>query len=105
MNEGLIPKRYAKALFEFASEKGDALRLYTLMKNIDAAFASAPGIQKALANPYIAPADKKKLLSVSAAGSDAVLADFLSLLEHNRRLDILGLLPSPTWISSARQTV
>ncbi|MCI9608207.1 MAG: ATP synthase F1 subunit delta [Muribaculaceae bacterium] len=89
MNEGLIPKRYAKALFEFASEKGDAQRLYALMKNIDAAFASASGIQKALANPYIAPADKKQLLSTAAAaGNDTVFADFLSLLEHNRRLDM-----------------
>lgn len=31
MNEGLIPKRYAKALYKFACEKGADLGLYRLM--------------------------------------------------------------------------
>ncbi len=36
MNESLIPKRYAKALYEFASDCGNAGSIYTLMKNLDA---------------------------------------------------------------------
>lgn len=32
MNQGLIPSRYAKALYKFAVEKGKADRVYVLMK-------------------------------------------------------------------------
>ena len=46
MNQGLIPSRYAKALYKFAVEKGKADRVYVLMKNLEAAFAAQPRLQR-----------------------------------------------------------
>ena len=37
MNEGLIPRRYAKALYDVASARGEAVRLYDLMRAVLAA--------------------------------------------------------------------
>lgn len=90
MNEGLIPSRYAKALYEVASEKGEDSRLYAVMRTLDASFRTNPELQAVLSNPYVVVADKERLL-VTAAGVDAqdsLFNDFLKLLAQNRRLDL-----------------
>lgn len=90
MNEGLIPRRYAKALYGFASEKKCSGRVYELMKNLSDAFETLPELQHTVANPFVSDADKTALLSTAAqAGSeDAVFGDFMKLLAHNRRLEM-----------------
>ncbi|WP_367881452.1 F0F1 ATP synthase subunit delta, partial [uncultured Duncaniella sp.] len=83
MNQGLIPSRYAKALYEFASEKGADKRVFDLMKTLSASFEAEPQLMKVMANPFVAPADKVKLLSTAAGvrqDSDDVFARFLQLL-------------------------
>lgn len=89
MNEGLLPRRYAKALYEFAAEKNADERVYDLMKTLAGSFVSASGMQELLGNPYIADADKIKVLltAAGAADTDTVYMDFLRLLAKNRRLD------------------
>lgn len=89
MDQGLIPRRYAKALYEFATEKGATERIYSLMKNLSAAFTSLPGLQKALANPFVGNDDKIQLLVTASGASadDTVAADFFKLLVRNRRVD------------------
>ncbi len=52
MNQGLIPSRYAKALFEFASEKKADRRIYDLMHALESSFASEPSLQQAVGNPF-----------------------------------------------------
>lgn len=91
MNEGLVPRRYAKALYGFALEKGVQERVYTMMKSLVASFAANEGLQPTLANPYLGVADKTGLLmtAASAEKTDAVYADFLKLF---RRLALLRLL-------------
>lgn len=42
MNDGLIPRRYAKALLKFAQEKGEAERVYTLMQTLSGSFVKEP---------------------------------------------------------------
>ncbi len=89
MNQGLIPSRYAKALFGFASEKNSDGRIYGLMQSLESAFRAEPGLQQAVANPFIPASDKTALLT-SAAGAtdkDEVYARFLQLLTDNNRLD------------------
>lgn len=89
MNDGLIPLRYAKALYMVAKEKKQNSEMYGLMKTIESAFASQPELQQALANPYISDADKQSLLSVAAGISmqdNSLFNDFLKLLAQNRRL-------------------
>ena len=90
MNEGLIPRRYAKALLKFAVEKGADARMYDLARNLRASFEANPEIDATLANPFL-PADSKINLLTVAAGAkadDSVYADFLKLLKNNDRLPI-----------------
>lgn len=94
MDNGLIPRRYAKALYEVALERHSDSALYTMMESVAAAYAAEPLMQTTMANPFVASADKKKLLSEAAGTADAkaqsLYEDFLSLLERNERLDLAG---------------
>ena len=94
MDQGLIPNRYAKALYKFAFEKGAADRVYELMKCLCASFAGQPRLQEVVANPFVATEDKTGLLTTAACAksTDTVFADFLKLLVENRRIDIVRLI-------------
>lgn len=91
MNDGLIPRRYAKALLKFAAEKGQDKRVYQLMQTLSDSFAAQPALGKAVTNPFVPAADKTKLL-MTASGADAkdsVFADFIRLLDVNNRIDMM----------------
>lgn len=91
MNEGLIPRRYAKALLKLAQEHGCEKRVYALMGRLADEFAAMPTLQKAAANPFLGFEEKEELL-YSAAGAtkaDAIYGDFLRLLESNKRMPML----------------
>lgn len=86
MDNGLIPQRYAKALYKYALETGSTEKLYEIVKVVINSFETNPTLQKVLANPFVKDADKEKLL-VSAAGKDAddAYKRFVKLiLEHGR---------------------
>lgn len=91
MNEGLIPRRYAKALFEFASERGETKRVYGLMKSLASAFVAEGTLQSVMSNPFIDAADKVNLLVVATGSEkkDQVFNDFISLLIANKRLELV----------------
>ena len=61
MNDGLIPNRYAKALFKLSQERGDTQVVYNEMKRLDVAYAAQAGLKKAVNNPFLPIADKLKL--------------------------------------------
>lgn len=88
MNEGLLPRRYAKALYEYACEKDCSQSIYTLMKTMVNSFSEMPLLGVTLSNPYVSEHDKMLLLSTAsgATDSDKVFVDFLKLLEQNKRL-------------------
>ena len=89
MNEGLIPRRYAKALYKFASEKGQAARVYELMKTLSGSFLHEDSLQQVMANPFITPSEKERLI-LTASGADAAtdscFVDFIKLLVINKRI-------------------
>lgn len=91
MNEGLIPSRYAKALYKFALEKGESGRVYELMRSLSAAFAGNDGLQPVMSNPFVSYADKVALLDTAsgATPSDDCFHDFLKLLIANKRMDLI----------------
>lgn len=92
MNQGLIPRRYAKALFEFASDKGVEKGLYESMCRLIEAFRSEPAMQKAISNPYVSVVDKQNLIvSAAAAQGKALeaLVDLIKLLERNHRIEYM----------------
>lgn len=91
MNEGLIPRRYAKALYKVAITRGDADLLYGLMNRLAEAANSHHDLVTAIANPFVSIDDKRNLIA-TAAGKDAenaTFVDFIKLLVENKRLDII----------------
>ncbi len=86
MNDGLIPQRYARALYKFALERNNATAVYEEMKQVADSFESAPALQRVMTNPFVDRERKEKLL-VSAAG-DKVEDDYRRfvklVLDHNR---------------------
>lgn len=94
MDQGLIPRRYAKALYETATERGVAAELYKQMSALHAAFEAEPGLGKTIANPFVGAADKAALLETAAGvkpgDKDAsTFEDFVKLLVSNRRIDMM----------------
>ena len=60
MNDGLIPHRYAKALYKFAAEKGNQGVVYDEMKAVVAAFESNPDLGKVMNNPFLSREDRSR---------------------------------------------
>ena len=90
MNDGLIPNRYAKALFKLSQERGDTSQVYNEMKHLDVAYAAEPGLKKSVNNPFLPVADKLKLLcAASRAKIDSTAAQFMELVIKNNRIDFL----------------
>lgn len=90
MNQGLIPGRYAKALYKFALDNNATERVYQLMQKLTAAFAAEPRLREAVANPFVSADDKTKLLMAAAgadANTDTCFADFIALLIANHRIE------------------
>lgn len=94
MNEGLIPRRYAKALFLVAREKGLEKSIYDLMKRAEVSFAQMPDLSVTLENPYIPVGDKTRLIQTAAGvkpGESRLFDDFIKLLVENRRIGFMRL--------------
>lgn len=86
MNGGLIPNRYAKALYKFALDQGTDKAVYEEMKSVVAAFQANPELNRVLANPFVSNEDKKKLL-IAAAGPQVEngYRGFVRLILDHRR--------------------
>lgn len=92
MNEGLIPRRYAKALLAFACEKRAEAKVYDLMQQLTLSFEAQPALQQAVTNPFVSAADKTALIATAAGldrpkGSDEVFDDFMRLLIARGRIE------------------
>lgn len=88
MNEGLIPLRYAKALYKVAAEKNETQLMYKLMCSLADNFEKAPALAQTLANPFVSADDKATLMNTAAGVENPVplFDDFLKLLEQNSRI-------------------
>ncbi|MCH5225541.1 MAG: F0F1 ATP synthase subunit delta [Muribaculaceae bacterium] len=87
MDNGLIPRRYAKALYKFALEKGETKRIYELSKRIVEAFRENPDLQKVLSNPFVSEEDKEKLLIAAAGEDDQIFHQFVLLILAQKRVE------------------
>ena len=87
MDNGLIPRRYAKALYKFALEKGETKKIYELSKRVINAFRENPDLQKVLSNPFVANDDKEKLLMSAAGEPDEIFKQFISLILTQKRVE------------------
>jgi F-type H+-transporting ATPase subunit delta len=86
MISGLIPNRYAKALFKFAGDNGSQKLVYEEMKLLVEAFRVNPDMEKVLSNPYASDDDKRNLLTLAVGKKPSDdYKKFVSLiLDHNR---------------------
>ena len=66
MNEGLIPNRYAKALYAYANEAGKAAEVYDATLRLSRAFEAEARLARAVENPFLPFDDKRSLLLVAA---------------------------------------
>ena len=82
MDKGLIPNRYAKALYEVGAERNCNDKLYGLMQTLAQSFAQVPELGKTIGNPFVSNADKTALLNKAVYGA------FIKLLEQNGRTDM-----------------
>lgn len=91
MDQGLVPKRYAKALYEVALENGTQAKLYELMQHLAASFGQEPALAATMANPFVSDADKAALILTASRSdaSDPEMARFIGLLKANGRLGMV----------------
>ncbi len=90
MNIGIIPMRYAKALFAFAKVKGVEDGVYTEMSMLAHNFINNVSLRSTLNNPVVKSEDKHKLIC-TAAGikvSD-VFVRFIELVLNHKREEYL----------------
>ena len=86
MNVGMISKRYAKALLEFAKENKVEDKVFSEMKELARSFANEPRLRKAMDNPTLNSKDKLKLMDAACGGSiSSVLNRFFQLVLKNKR--------------------
>ncbi|MDR1121534.1 MAG: F0F1 ATP synthase subunit delta [Dysgonamonadaceae bacterium] len=67
MDTGVIAKRYARAIFQYAAGRGEETRLREEMKNLSEQFTQVSVLRKVLEDPTV-PADEKIKTLVIAAG-------------------------------------
>lgn len=93
MSNGLIPQRYAKALYKLAEEKGTTEAVYDEMKEVATAFERNPQLAKVMANPFVSREDKARLLEL-AAGDKAEddYRGFVRLILDNHREEYARLM-------------
>lgn len=84
-------RRYSKALFELTKELGGFEDVYKDLGFIQETICKNPELANFLNNPIISKADKNEVLREIFTGkTQAKLLDFLSLLNEENRLDLLG---------------
>ena len=86
MNQGIIPKRYAKALFAFAKSKTMEKEVYNAMSKLADTFFSLPELREALGNPIISKTEKKSLITHASGGdTNDVVNRFIDLVLFQKR--------------------
>lgn len=86
MNDGLIPNRYAKALYKYALEQGVSEMVYLQMKRLSESYEAVPELKKMVDNPFLPVADREKvLLTAAGAEKNECLDQFILLVIKNNR--------------------
>ena len=90
MSDGLIPRRYAKALYKFAMENGDSEEIYELLKTLSFRYTAIDELKRAVLNPDISDEDKGAYMLKLVGGKPGSSLDkFLLLCVRNNRAEYL----------------
>jgi len=86
MNEGMISKRYAKALLLYATDQKSEDTVFSEMKKLASSFSDEPRLRMAMDNPTLNVEDKLELIKAAVGGKlSPVLGRFVELVLKNRR--------------------
>ena len=90
MNDGLIPKRYAKALYKLAVENGDSQEIYEQLKPLSRGLKGLDDLKRVLLNPHVKEEDKGRvMMQLVGAKPGSSLEKFLLLVIRNNRAEFL----------------
>lgn len=93
MDNGLIPHRYAKALYKYALEHKTTEEVYNISKAVITAFKENRSLQTVLANPFVKKEEKEKLLVAAAGvGADEAYKRFVTLVLDHRREEFFNVM-------------
>ncbi len=87
MKNFTVARRYARALFELATESKSLSDVLQGMSNIRLALINAVELRPILMNPMVRPEDKQKL--IAAVTSNKLILKFVDLLARRKRLDLI----------------
>jgi len=86
MEVGIISKRYAQAIYEYALEKKSENLVYDNMCRLISNFETYPELRKILSNPVLPVSDKASVLNLACGDSlSEVLQDIIRLITNNKR--------------------
>jgi F-type H+-transporting ATPase subunit delta len=90
MNEGLISKRYAKALYHHARGLGEEELLYHRMQILGMIWRKMPEFRTGIKSPMLSAKEKISLLTnATGKNPEQSYLDFVNLVITNRRNDML----------------
>ena len=86
MNEGLISRRYAKALYEHAKKLGEEHALYLRLQTLSAEIGTIGRFRETLNSPMIPAKYKRKLLETATGNTpERSYIDFVRIIATNNR--------------------
>lgn len=90
MSDGLIPRRYAKALYKFAVENGDSQEVYELLKSLSFRYTALDELKRAMLNPNVPNEEKGAYILQLVGGKPGSSLDkFLVMCMRNNRSEYL----------------
>ncbi len=90
MNDGLIPSRYAKAIYKLAIENGDCEDTYEHFKQLVNRNFAVDEFKKVMRNPAIPAEDKGRMMVLAAqVKPGSSLEKFIPLIVKNNRAEFV----------------
>ena len=95
MNTGVVSKRYAKALLDFAMARGNEEKIYKEVETLAGHFANVPDLKRTIENPVLTRKAKLDLLIEASGGNvSEEMKRFLKLVIDGKREKFLHFM---TW--------
>jgi F-type H+-transporting ATPase subunit delta len=86
MDAGIISTRYARAIYEYAAEKGKEMDLYEGMRFLATKFSQFPTLREIMRDPTLTAEQKIEVLTTAAgAHANENLQQVIRLVIRNRR--------------------
>ncbi len=90
MNAGLISRRYAKALYEYALGRNEEQALYQRMQTLSSMLRDIPKLRDTLSSPVVPVKYKQEILREAAGRApEQSYLDFIGLILKNNRESML----------------